>query len=367
MDDSIDTLISEIYMAGAAMLPWSAPLRRLAELTQSRHALIQANTLTPPHDLLFAYEDGHMDPEFVGNYINITPEIGDPRVRYGANLVQAGQLDAVYQDHDFIEPRNMARDSYYAEAMTPFALKYAVCTPLKVSADLVVGMSVHQDPRSGPADGDVVNLIRRARVHFIHALDIHAALGFRQGASIQDVSPFRVPTNGCFIDREGRLLSTCSSLEREVLQTGLARLNRGRLQPVSARVQCAFQRALSVAARGQVAQLALSETVQVRVVPVPEEEPGVHFPAERLILTIGASDRNSVQRVDERATRSFGLTNSEAAVAERLTCGDSIEEIAEHRNVSVATVRTQTKSIFRKMKVHSQREVVSKLASRPSA
>jgi len=54
----------------------------------------------------------------------------------------------------------------------------------------------------------------------------------------------------------------------------------------------------------------------------------------------------------------FGLTASEATVAGEIARGMTVVEIAEARRVSVATVRSQLKGIFRKLDIKRQPEII---------
>lgn len=57
----------------------------------------------------------------------------------------------------------------------------------------------------------------------------------------------------------------------------------------------------------------------------------------------------------------FGLSKREAEVTSQLAIGKTVTIIATLHDVSVATVRAQVKSIFRKLKVNSQLELVVKI------
>jgi DNA-binding CsgD family transcriptional regulator len=57
----------------------------------------------------------------------------------------------------------------------------------------------------------------------------------------------------------------------------------------------------------------------------------------------------------------YGLTHREADVAALLASGTSVNTIARKHVVSVSTIRVQLKSIFRKLSVRSQIEMVAKL------
>jgi DNA-binding CsgD family transcriptional regulator len=62
----------------------------------------------------------------------------------------------------------------------------------------------------------------------------------------------------------------------------------------------------------------------------------------------------------ERILRSgFGLTQAEACVALAITRGESLDEIARARGVTVATTRTQLKSVFFKTQTHRQAELAA--------
>ena len=57
----------------------------------------------------------------------------------------------------------------------------------------------------------------------------------------------------------------------------------------------------------------------------------------------------------------FGLTRGEVHLANQLLCGQSLQEIADANGLSIATVRSQTKSVFAKTYTHRQAELVGLL------
>lgn len=81
---------------------------------------------------------------------------------------------------------------------------------------------------------------------------------------------------------------------------------------------------------------------------------------ERVILTIAPT----VPRLSPLGLqKAFGFTRSEALVAAALGEGRSPEEIADDRAVSLHTVRTQIKSLFQRLDVNSQSELVSRITA----
>lgn len=62
----------------------------------------------------------------------------------------------------------------------------------------------------------------------------------------------------------------------------------------------------------------------------------------------------------ERILRSaFGLTQAEARIAISVMNGEDLETIARARGVTVATIRSQLKSIFAKTRTHRQAELAA--------
>ena len=58
----------------------------------------------------------------------------------------------------------------------------------------------------------------------------------------------------------------------------------------------------------------------------------------------------------------FGLTPSEARLAQLLACGDTVEEVAQALGVKLTTVRSQLAVIFSKTGTHRQAKLVAILS-----
>lgn len=87
---------------------------------------------------------------------------------------------------------------------------------------------------------------------------------------------------------------------------------------------------------------------------------GPEEPASDLfVLTIGDSPPSTVLREDLRAA--FGLTAAEAAVAAELYTGKSLARVAEVLGLSVNTVKTHVKRVFRKCNVRSHVQLVKRI------
>jgi DNA-binding CsgD family transcriptional regulator len=98
----------------------------------------------------------------------------------------------------------------------------------------------------------------------------------------------------------------------------------------------------------------------VDVIALPHQPSLLSFEPRAIVVLRGAEqNRDELEAI---LVRAFGLTPAEAQVAARLALGEPRERIAEERGASLQTVRSQIKSIFAKLNVTRERELVSLLA-----
>ena len=100
------------------------------------------------------------------------------------------------------------------------------------------------------------------------------------------------------------------------------------------------------------------QVIDVIALPRPPAPSGFE-PRAVVVLRGGPQDRADLQPI---LTRAFGLTPAEAQVAARMANGQPRETIAAERGASLQTVRSQIKSIFAKLNVTRERELVALLA-----
>jgi len=98
----------------------------------------------------------------------------------------------------------------------------------------------------------------------------------------------------------------------------------------------------------------------VDVIALPRQPSLFSFEPHAIVVLRGA-EQNSAE-LEPILVRAFGLTPAEAQVAARLALGELRETIADERGASLQTVRSQIKSIFAKLNVTRERELVSLLA-----
>jgi DNA-binding CsgD family transcriptional regulator len=96
----------------------------------------------------------------------------------------------------------------------------------------------------------------------------------------------------------------------------------------------------------------------VAVAPLAARAAGSFFGARPAAVLIITDPEEVIELPEGRVQRLFGLTPSEARIATRIAAGESIAEIAAENAVSKNTVRSQVQSVFAKMDVNRQSELV---------
>jgi len=138
----------------------------------------------------------------------------------------------------------------------------------------------------------------------------------------------------------------------------------GKLAFSASRLQSAFHAAVRGAAAktAQARLLALPGTgactAEVTVCPLRAEHALASAWQEPLVLVIVSVQRQDAASIAGRMRQIHGLTPAEARVVAQLALGRSLEEISTRTGVRESTLRTQIKSIFAKVGVARQADLV---------
>lgn len=100
-----------------------------------------------------------------------------------------------------------------------------------------------------------------------------------------------------------------------------------------------------------------SSALLVYSAPLPSSAAGRFRQARAALIIVSPDARRASLVLDLQ--KIFGLTNSEAAIAQELSHGRDVEEIAANRKVTAGTLRAQLKTIFLKTGARRQSELVA--------
>ncbi len=348
---------------------WSEALARLARASGSRCAqLVGFGSDLAPFSLIFGLDD---DTASAINALGGNDPTVNPRIATGLRL---GVLRTM-TDADVVSPRERRHHPFYAELLPRFDLPHICGVMLEQSPARSVGVALL---RTG-SDGEISEQQR----HFFSTLVPHVRSAVRnwlmlgaQAPSIIAGALDAVSMTAFICDRYGAVKALTSMAEELVRGPGGLRLDRGRLtvacRKTSKLLREVIERAAAGAAGSPVATDGdmLSRRVVVEqpgasmllidVIPLSHQPHRLAFEPRALVVVRNARQgRRQIPPVV--LSSAFGLTRAEIEVALSFTEGNSLDDIARQRDRSLETVRVQMRSIFRKLGVRRQSELVSLL------
>lgn len=317
---------------------------------------------------LVGVEDGRLqflwandaDPDLwieIGEAMN--SEQTNPRLRLGG---AAGLFERI-EGHDFGSDEMLRRYPHYAEVCRKFDVGFGPQMNLQRTENQYVGLAVLRRRREGhgtAADGAALDALAPYildAVRLRRSIEDQGALIVRDAMEAMGVAAF-------LCDGWGRVSRMTPSAEALVGPAGPLVLKNAalafRTDEQSRRLQEAVAEATANAStpmRTIAASVGRGERVVVQVSPLPLT-PGLMGFAPRAIITVrrrrGPPDPVLV-------AEAFDLTQAEAEVAVAIAGGDTRDEVAARRCVSVETIRSQLKLIFGKTGVTREAELVARV------
>lgn len=311
-------------------------------------------------ELLHAHS-WNVDPEALSTYEQQYLPIC-PRLKATRDL----EVGTVYDDRAMRNADDPRLRDYYA-FMDSHGLGLARMALAEKRPHLIIGMNFYNRTTDGlPEEGE--QLLTLLSPHFRRACSLAQTLGdVFERAALGDAW-LEARTASLTLDRTGLVVRVNAQAEAVLRQEdGLYLIRRRLVTGMAAdqdtlRAEIASDLTLTSPARPAAAGTFVlisrpsgAPPFAVSVVPLPRS-----IGRERAIVTIAPS----VPQVTPQALQhAFGLTRSEACITAALSEGKSPEDIATERGVSLQTIRSQMKAIYRRLDVGSQAELVSRVTA----
>jgi DNA-binding CsgD family transcriptional regulator len=300
---------------------------------------------------------------------------GDPTVN---PRVKAGMEAPVLQpraESDFITPDEHKRHPHYQEFARPFDIPYICLATLDRPQDGLIGLAVTRTEKQGHINAQQRHVFASLAPHVRAAVRTHIALEGHGDALLSGaLEAISIPAFIC--DGAGRVRELTPAAEAVVSSGRGLQLRGGSLRAcLPADTQAltdAIANAVSKLGRGSVAG-PRNGTVIVRrsaqdtapllldVIALPHHRFGFTFVPRVLVLLRGEGVSVANDRRTTILRSVYGMTAAETEIALELLAGKSPEDIAAGRAASVATVRTQIKSVLTKAGARRQIELVARL------
>ena len=344
---------------------WTEALAGLAELTGARTGQLVGfgSNAAIPFNFM-----SNFDAEAMAEFAAIGGANPDynPRVRAGLT----GALMKSMTEADFATREEFEAGAYYTDFCRRHDIPWGCIMPMMRDSNSMIGLAVFRGRRQGPVTDREQAAFDSIAPHVRSAVRVQSALE-NQGALILQGALEALSLAVFVADRFGTIRAMTSAAEELVRDGGALRMRQGQLRATSANENQRFAELLLAATeRHADPRLAVTPTCLVLggeggrpllldIVPLPARPHALGFEPRALIVVRGGKPDN--MRTLALLQAAYRLTPAEAQVALQLAEGLSPQQIATQRVVSVSTVRVQIRTLFVKLGVRRQSELVARL------
>jgi DNA-binding CsgD family transcriptional regulator len=268
---------------------------------------------------------------------------------------------------------------YHRDFQKSVGCFYEMATHLVRDDRMLACFSVQREKAEGGFSSEDVEGVRTLHPHLRRAMLLRHRIG-EQTAAAQSMEQalHALSTPMCLLGADGRVAFSNTAAELIIAEGSVLRLKAGVLSPTQPGDQAIWQRWLAsitgnrmdapladgrLALRGRDGAVALHIWASPFRVPTERtEKKGVPGRIALFLSRPGASPAVSPGRLQEF----FGLTPAETRVLHGLVNGKTPKEVAAEAGLSAETVRAQIKSIYEKLEVHRQAELMQRVLLSPA-
>lgn len=348
--------VAMLYEAAAVPEMWPVAIARLAQITGCTGGL------------LFAHSDLGTNwvtcKEFAPVFERFMEQGWMNRNARMAGLLAHGGTGFI-TDHDIFSDEEMDKAPMYTDFLRPEGFGWGTATHVRASSGENIVFTLERKFELGPVSRREVDVLDGIRPHLARAAVLASKLQMQRARASLD-SFERAGSPAALIGGRGNVMAANPGFEGLLGQVVIRAHDKIALE--DDRANSLLQKALVELARDR-----LGDT---RSIPVPRRDDNsafiIHvlpirrqaldiFSRAQAMLVVTTSNR-SIRIEASLLCELYDLTRTEAAVANRLLEGLSINEIAVEHDVKRETVRTQVKRVLAKTGCHSQADFIRRLA-----
>jgi len=369
-------LVGDIYEASCDASHWIGVMQKVAELTGSKSAMMAYRDLEQPQaSFQFAY---NLSSEILELYAHKYSAI-DPFFELSAKTVPLGKTSA---DHKMVPDRQELEricGEFFTGMMKPFDLWHIGGAHLFRDENRAAAIALQRGQVQGPWSDAELALVDVLVPHFQRAFRIHkefTRLRIQEQAYLTALD--RLVIGLILLDDAGKIIYANPMAQRvleqhpaiqKVGESARARDHKQALKLQQLVQQAAAYTGDATEPSGGAIGLRHPDSpwpLPVLVTPVRRTGiPGVGAVAGAHVALLMTDTEQSHPIAPDTLGEAYGLTPSEALVAIGIANGMSVDEISLAHATSNHTVRSQLKTIFSKLNVSRQAELVKVLLTGP--
>jgi DNA-binding CsgD family transcriptional regulator/PAS domain-containing protein len=366
-------LVGGIYEAALEPQRWHGVLEQLEGYLSASSSMMLLQDVEAK-DASFVSSRG-LGPKLMQAYCDYYFYL-DPNIAFRKDKPEG----TVTASHLIVPEPEWAESEYYRDFMRHFDAYYTAGAVVMRDPRRIGTFGVQRPRRGGPfGEGELARL-RGVLPHLRRAFQISRQLAAGEVERQAMLALLeRLPTGVLLLDEHRRVVFLNRRAESILAAgDGLTMTAQG-LQVTAPGLQPALERLIQEAVEtgagrgsGSGGALALPagaghDSYQVLVAPLRTNRVRMDVGRERICAALFVQLRNAQPALSMEVLRDlFGLTPAEARVAVALVHGRKPEEIAAASDTSRFTVRAQLSSIYEKLGVHRQAEVVQRVLSSPA-
>jgi PAS domain-containing protein len=378
-ESELANCVGAIYEAAANGGSWESVGARLCRLTDAQRATLRISDRGEvSQNVMMPFDDG--EAVYLAYYHPLNPylaqgrrDFAEARTRRLANVVFGPEL---------VPEQAFLRSEYYCDFARHHERRHLLAGMIGVTEMMSFGLFRADDAK--PFGSEEHRLLQAVLPHLQRAVELRARLGQESKASWATRAALDALPVGVAIVDAGLRIHFMNEASRKDLarpDSGLRALRSG---PYAAGgVYLAAQAKAEAAALRRLVASATSgnaggsmrimnrdmSSCALLVSPAPqglaadEATAKSDGPAEKLAMIVVRDLGRVASPLPETLCEVFGLSRAEADVAVALSGGASAEDVAQQRNVSLTTVRSQIRSILGKSGTENLRDFERSMAS----
>jgi DNA-binding CsgD family transcriptional regulator len=357
----LDQTVDGLYEAAADPGTWPDVLDRFDRLFQSTgaHVFLWDEAANKRIAAYRSHSFSENQPEW-DYYHRI-----NPRRRILAQLPLGTPMNC----SDYLDDAAVQRSEFFVDYSLPAGRRYLLGTNAIKEEAVTTAFAVMREPGQNPFSAMDTMTLGRLMPDLRRAARIGSRVRAAQGAREMIGAALDNLTDAVLVvDATSKLVRGNLSANK-MLEVGIPlRMRNGRLcggrEIQTARLarlvaNAAHRSVATDGDRGGTLVLAAPDGGQWAVIVAPLMPRVTMFDlSDRRLVMVIVSSLTAPASIESRLCDAFGLTRAEARLAGRIIAGETLNEISDVMDVSLATLRTQLKSIFQKTDTNRQGQLM---------